>query len=215
MESTTMEEIQPQEKMIKVMDESYMNKHWNELDHDEVSLYQKMSAEFIARHQADINFDLLSVNPFITFGILDRFSSRINWMNISLNPKGLTNSMLFNYRNKIYWNLYLSHHQLELRLLLDLSEVFRKSRARNSKSFFRSVSRYQRIESVYIFTYKRYIDFVELSKNPYLTEELIDTFILELDTATLVRYNTFSPATIQKHMALLAPFIDNKTKPNE
>lgn len=192
-----------------------MEKHWNELDHKEVSLYQKMSVEFIAKHQADIDFNLLSVNQFITFGILDRFSSRLNWMNISLNPKGLTNSMLFNYRNKIFWGLYLSHHQLELRLLLDLSEVFRKSRAKNAKVFWQGISRYQRLDSVYLYTYKRYIDFKELSKNPYLSEKVIDEFILDLDPTLLVQYHSFSPALLNKHIALLAPFIDNRTKANE
>lgn len=206
---------QSEQKMIKLMTEKFMEKHWNDLDHKEVSLYQKMSVEFIAKHQSDIDFNLLSVNPFITFGILDRFSSRINWYNISINPKGLTNSLLFNYRNKILWNMYLSHHQLELRLLLDLSEVFRKSRAKNAKLFWSAISRYQRLDRVYLFTYRRYINFKELSKNPYLTDDIIDEFILDYDIPTLLQYHTISPGLMQKHLALLAPYIDNKTKPNE
>ena len=46
------------EKPIQLLSEKYMDEHWDELDKDEVSLYQNMSIRFLLKHEDDINWKL-------------------------------------------------------------------------------------------------------------------------------------------------------------
>ena len=52
-------------KYIQLSEEE-LEKQWDELDKDVVSACQKMSLEFITKHERDIEFNLLSVNPYLT-----------------------------------------------------------------------------------------------------------------------------------------------------
>ena len=183
---------------IKVMTEEYMEEHLDELNWDEVCLYQKLSVDFIKKHIKHIDFNKLSVNPFITFEILDTFSNKISWASISINGKGLSESMMYNYRNKLEWTLVLNHQQLALKFLIIMSEVMRKSRAKASKGFWRAVSRFQQVDATYVNAYKRYIDFTELSKNPYLTDDIIIKFLDRLDIPTLFKYQKLSKPILEK-----------------
>jgi hypothetical protein len=187
------------QKEIKLLSEEYMDEHADDLNWDEVSLYQKMIVDFIVKHQKQINFRLLSGNPFLTFEIIDRFSTKISWPTISMNGKGLSESMMFNYRNKLVWSIVLSQKQLELKFLIIMSEIFRKSRAKNAKEFWKAVSKFQPLDKTYIDNYKRYVDFTELSKNPYLKEDLMEVYYDKLDKAELFKKHDLSKDFLTKH----------------
>jgi hypothetical protein len=181
------------------MTEEYMDEHADELDRDEESLYQKMSVDFIRKYIKHINFHNLSVNPFITFEILDAFSNKISWASISINGKMLSESLMFNYRNKLIWKLVLAHQQLQLKFLIIMSEVMRKSRAKAAKDFWDAVSRYQKVDVTYVSAYKRYINFAELGKNPYIDDAIIDKFIDKLDIPTLIVHQKLSKNILTKY----------------
>lgn len=193
------EQKEQNEKKVMVMTEKYMEEHLDELDWDEVSLYQQMSVDFITKHQKNINFTNLSVNPYITFEILDAFSNKISWPSISINGKVLSESLMYNYRNKLEWPLVLSHQQLNLKFLIIMSEVMRKSRAKAAKTFWTSISRYQKINVTYVSAYKRYINFSELSKNQYIDDDIIHKFIDKLDLRALLKYHKLSNEVLTKY----------------
>ena len=187
------------ENKIKMMTEEEMEANLDKLNWDEVALYQKLSVDFITRHQKEIDFHKLSVNPFLTFEILDAFSNKISWPSISLNGKGLSESLMYNYRNKLEWTLVLSHQQLQLKFLINMSEVMRKSRAKAAKSFWKAISHYQKLNVTYVSAYKRYIDFHELAMNQYLDDEIIDKFIDKFELADLIKYQKLSNDILKKY----------------
>ena len=200
------------EKKIPILSEEYMDEHWDELDHKEVSYYQKMSVDFITRHNQDIDFTALSTNPFITFEILDKFSSRISWATISINGKMLSDTFLANYYNKLYWNLILSRQQLNLKLLITLSEIYRKSRANNKPDFWKAISRYQKFDADYVKSYKRFLDFSLISENPYLSEDVIDQFLAYLDIGKVLKTHTIPIHLMAKYRDIFETYLDPTTK---
>ena len=52
------------------LSEEELEKQWEKLNKDIVSACQKMSLEFITKHERDIEFNLLSVNPYLTYDII-------------------------------------------------------------------------------------------------------------------------------------------------
>ena len=202
------------EKMIKILSEDELEKKWREMseeERNECCLYQHMSINFITKHQKTINFDLLSVNKFITFDILDKFSSRINWVNISLNGKELSDVFIAHYANKIVWNLLLMHQQLNLKLLIYLSEKYRKnSKSKQAKMFWNSVSRYQAFDVEYVDAYKRYLNFNTMSVNPHIDNITIDKYVVNFNTELLMSTHTIPEDIIQKHFSLFRVYIKNK-----
>jgi hypothetical protein len=192
-----------------------MEENADKLDWVQVSMYQQMSLPFIIKHQKQINFRYLSMNPYLTFEILDKFSSKISWSMLSMNGRALSESMMFNYRNKVIWELILSHQQLRLEFLIHMSEVMRKSRAKTTKMFWRAISRFQKLNKVYIDTYKRYIDFNELSKNEHLTEDIMDAYFDKLDLKLLFSRHLLSNDFILRHGKAFKEAIDSKPTENK
>lgn len=191
------------EKKIKLLSIAEMDQFWDTLDHDECCLYQKMDVDFIKRHEEDINFALLSVNTHITFGILDAFEDKISWASICLNPKTLTDSLIYNYRGKMIWDLVLKNQQLNLKLLVVLSEIYKRVKTSPSKenrlNFWESVSRYQNLPIDYIDSYKKYINFEYLSSNKFLTGQIIDKYIFKLNPSILLRSINIPQWVLLKH----------------
>ena len=206
-------------KMVKLMTENEIEAKWNDMTEEERNdccLYQKLSVDFVTRHQKTINFKLLSINPNITFEILDKFSNRISWVSISLNGKILSDTFIANYANKIVWSLLLSHQQLNLKLLVYLSEKYRKnSRSKQARRFWDAVSRYQRFEVDYVDVYKRYLNFNLMSANPYLNDEIIDEYAVQLNPEIVLRYHTLSEEVMRKHLSLFSGYLDKHTKIND
>jgi hypothetical protein len=54
------------------------------------------------------------------------------------------------------------------------------------------------VDATYVNAYKRYIDFTELSKNPYLTDDIIIKFLDRLDIPTLFKYQKLSKPILEK-----------------
>ena len=214
-----MSEENKDEKLIKIMTESEIESKWNDMskeERDECCLYQKLSIGFITKHQKSINFKLLSVNPNITFEILDKFSTRISWVNISLNGKALSDTFIAHYANKIVWSLLLAHQQLNLKLLIFLSEKYRKNyRSKQAKRFWDAISRYQRFDIEYVEAYKRYLNFHLMSANPYIDEKIIDAYAVQLNPEILLRYHTLSKELMKKHLSLFSGYLNKETKVNE
>lgn len=202
-------ERDPNDKEVKylpVLSEKYMEEHWDELDHDKICMYEKMSTDFITRHQADINFRLLSINPNITIEILDKFATRIDWMSICINGKFVSDVILYNYYNHIYWTILLAKQQLDLKLLIALCEKYRKSRAKNRDDFWKAISRYQDIDIEFVEIYKRYIKFNLLALNPYLTEDIMDKYVTEFNPKLLFTHHTLSKEFLEKYRSLFKAF---------
>lgn len=198
-----------EEKKIKVLTEKEMDEQWDSLDHRECCLYQKMSLNFVHDHLKDIDWPSLSVNPNLTTDIIDKYPSKISWSSISINPKPVSDTILYNYRTKIYWSLLLPHQQLDTKLLVVISESFRKARMRPViKQFWKSVSRYQKFDHEYVDAYKRFLDFHEMSKNPYLDDETIEKYLLKFDAKTLLATRELSSQILSEHYNYFQSFIN-------
>ena len=138
------------DKQIEILTEEYMEANWDSLDKDEISLYQNMSIRFLLRHENDINWKLYSANPFITMEAIEFFKDKISWINFCINGKLLTDTVIYNYRDKMEWNVLLNKQQLDLQLLICLSEIYRKDPEESTaKSFWKAVSRYQDFDLEY------------------------------------------------------------------
>ena len=162
-----------------------------------------MDVDFIKRHEKDINFPLLSVNKYLNFGILDEFKDKISWVSICLNPKMLTDSLIYNYRGNMLWDLVLKNQQLDLQLLIVLSEIYKRIKTSPSKEnredFWKAISRYQNLPIEYIDSYKKYINFEYLSANKYLTGAIIDKYIFKLNPSVLLRSINIPEWIMLKH----------------
>lgn len=187
--------------LIRRLNKETLEKQWDELDHKECCLYQQMDASFIEKHINDIDWHCLSVNPFLTIEILDKFKNKISWESMCLNMKIISDTVIYNYKNKMVWQLLLPHQQLNTKLLVVLSEYYRTSRCKNRKMFWKSVSRYQKIDSDYVDTYKRYLDFKEMSYNLYITENIIERYLVKFDPAILMKTRKLSHDLIQRHIS--------------
>jgi len=199
-------------KLVPILSEKEMHEKWDELDHSECCLYQKMSLDFIHKHLKDIDWDLLSINKNLSFPVIDKYPSKINWINLCMSGNILSDTLIYNYRTKMVWNLLLARQHLDLKLLIVLSEVFKKSRAKNTKMFWKSVSRFEKIDDEYVDAYKRFINFQELSKNPNITMKTIDKYILDLDLNEVLKHVTLTPELVKKHYEYIHSFIYKSKK---
>jgi hypothetical protein len=192
---------------IKILNEKELTEQWNELNHTICCLYQKMSVKFINEHIDDIDWPSLSVNPNLTIEIIDAFPNKISWASICINKKTVSDVILYNYRTKILWGVLLPHQQLNLKLLVVLSEAFRKSRSKVAKMFWKAVSRYQKFDVDYVDTYKRFLDYNDMSYNPYLDDKTIEKYLMKLDAKILLKTRDLSDDILKKHIDYFKSFI--------
>ena len=188
-------DVKPDEgKKIKILSIEEIEKewpNWNDEQRRECCTYQRLTLDFLKAHADEVYWPEVSINPQTMAGeewyrILDKFPNKISWISICMNSKEKTPTFLFNYRYKMYWEFVLAQQHLNINLLIDLSEIYRKSRAKNTKNFWDAVSRYEKIDDEYVEAYKRFINFTELSKNPNITPETIDKFIYRLNPSILI-----------------------------
>ena len=163
--------------------------NWNNEQRIEACLYQKFSIEFLQKHSDEVYWPNISINAETmgqSFEVWEKFQTKLSWSTICLR-KNIADNIVFNFRNKIIWTMLLQHQRLNIKLLICLSEVYRKSRAKNSKDFWKAVSRYEVIDDEYVDAYKRFIDFKELSQNKNITPETIKKYLLRLDAKLLMK----------------------------
>ena len=193
------------QKMIKILSMKEIEDNWSKWDEEqrrECCLYQKMSIEFLSSHSKEIDWPCVSINPQTmgqSWEVWEKFHTRLSWTSICLN-KSLADNIIYNFRNKIVWNLLLSHQHLNIKLLIVLSEIYRKSRAKAAKDFWKAVSRYEKIDHEYVDAYKRFIDFEELSKNPNITPETIRKFLLRLNPKSLMKSVDIPKDILKEHI---------------
>ena len=170
------------------------------VERDNVALYQPLTINFLEKHKAEINWTNVTLNTnTLTYEVLDKFTNKISWPTICLAPHNLQEGFLYNYRHKIIWTAVLSHQRLELEFLIRMSELYRKSRAKNQRDFWDAVSRYEKIDFEYVDAYKRFINFRLLSHNPNIDAKTIDKFIGKLDITTLWKSVTIPKEVLEKH----------------
>ena len=192
------------EKPIQLLSEKYMDEHWDELDKDEVSMYQNMSIRFLLKHEDDINWKLYSTNPFISIDTIDFFKDKISWVNICINGKITSPNVIYNYRDHMVWNILLNKQQLELQLLIILSEIYRVNPAESqAKEFWKAVSRYQDFDLEYAAEYGQYIDWKLASHNELLNELVYQGFLDKLDILAVVKTRSLSEDFLMKNAEFL------------
>ena len=216
LEMTTTTEIQltpqeqPPQKMIKVMTPEELEKNWPTMTPEqkrEVWQYQKVDLAFVTRHYNEVDWPSLSINPFITVEILVNFEHRISWPSICINDKRIADEILVNFRHHMLWNVVLAKQYLDMKCLVVLSEIYRKSRDPKSKIFFKAVSRYQKIDHEYVEAYKRYIDWEELSCNKNITMQTIEKNIEKLNAKKLLSHVTIAPWVLKEHEDYFRTFL--------
>ena len=182
-------------------------------ERDNVSLYQPLTINFLEKHKAEINWTNVALNTnTLTYEVLDKFSNKISWPTICLAPHNLQEGFLYHYRHKIIWTAVLSHQRLELEFLIRMSELYRKSRAKNQRDFWDAVSRYEKIDCEYVDAYKRFINFRLLSHNPNLDGETIDKFINKLDLNAVYKAVEVPKEILAKHKAKFEKVSDELMK---
>lgn len=201
-------EQQNETNMIKILSEEEMYRDWDKLDHKECCQYQAMSVQFIKDHIDDIDWNMLSINKHLTFGILEEFTNKINWVNLCMYNSKLADNVIYHFRTKMVWQLLLSHMQLNLQLLIVLSEIYRKSKAKNRNMFWKAVSRYQKFDYEYVDAYKKFIDFKELSNNPNIDEQTIEDHLMKMDVGALLANKELSPEFLARHRAYLNSYFN-------
>jgi hypothetical protein len=192
-----MEESKMNEKNnneVILMSEEEIESKWKDMtigERNSIFAYQQLSLDFIHRHLKDMNelsWTMLSLNPkSLTFEVLDKYPSKIDWVNMCKSSLPMTEGMMFHYRTKIKWELLLSHQKLNIKFLILMSEIYRKSRAKNKTEFWDAVSEYQEFDDVYVDAYKRFINFERLSKNRSLTPLTIRKYLMQLNPRSLMK----------------------------
>lgn len=191
------------------LSEEELEKQWDKLDKDVVSACQKMSLEFITKHERDIEFNLLSVNPYLTYDIIDKYLTKINWINLCMAGGQITNGFIFNYRTKMVWNLLLNHQILDNLLLVQLATYYKTkgARCKNAKMFWSAISRTQPLDADFIEYFKRNINFEELSQNKYLTSDIVDKYINRLDIPLVLANIKVDEEVIKKHITKISRYL--------
>lgn len=185
---------------IPLLSEKYMEEHWDELDKDEVSLYQPMSIRFLLKYADEINWKLYSVNSHITMDAIEYFTDRISWVNFCINGKLLNESVIYNYRDHMIWSIVLNKQQLGLRLLIVLSELYRKNpTGEKEQDFWKAVSRYQDFDIEYAAEYGQYIDWKIASSNTLLNELVLQGFLQKLDLRQVISTRKLSEDFLYKN----------------
>ncbi len=201
------EEEQKEEPKIKLLSIEEIEKewpNWNKEQRLECCQYQKLTYDFIKKHEDEVNWPAISINPQTlggedVFKILDGFPSKISWSSMCINPKPISDTILYNYRSKMLWNIVLGKQHLNLRFLIILSEVYRKTKAPNAKEFWRAVSAIEDIDDEYVDAYKRFIDFHALSGNPHITEKTIKKYLFKLDPKKLMETVKIPPEILAEN----------------
>ena len=189
-----------------------MEKDWDTLDHDECCLYQIMTVDFIKKHINDIKFDLLSVNHNLTLDIIEEFKDKISWSSICINNKKLTDIFIYNYKEYLIWEMVLANQELNLQLLVVLSEIYRKkdTAPANRKSFWNAVSRYQPIDVDYATSYNRYLNFNAMSKNTKVDGPTLDKYLFKFNARVLLEYVQIPEWIMIKHKDYFMSFKNSK-----
>ena len=205
------EEVESETEMIPLYTMEYLDEHWNELDHDLMWRSQRFTVDFLKKHMFEIDWGLLALNVYLNFEILDEFKNVFSWATVSLNIDNydvdFAEKIMYHYRNYIFWDIALSRTQLRLKHLIIMSELFRKSKSKAASKFWKAVSSYQKIDIEYVDAYKRFINFIRLTKNPYLTNDIIYKYADRLDIQTLVSARTIPDNILAKHENLFRAYL--------
>lgn len=199
--ATTVKLHEPKEnKKIQMLSEAYIEEHLDELDIDEISLYQNLSLKFLMRHQDKINWKLYSINSNITLDAIEFFTDKISWVNFCINGKLLNPAVIYNYRDYMIWNIVLNKQQLEPQLLIILSELYRKNpNNEHEKSFWKAISRYQDFDIEYAAEYAQYIDWEVASSNTLLNELVLQGFMKQMNMGTIMKTRKLSNDFLYKN----------------
>lgn len=194
-EQAPKEEEVPEEDKIKILSIEEIEKEWPNWDENErkrCCQYQLLTYDFLKKHINEVDWPAVSINPRTlggedVFKILDGFPTKISWASMCINPKPIADTILYNYRGKMLWSLVLAKQHLNIRFLIILSEVYRKSKMPNSKEFWNAVSALEEIDDEYVDAYRRFINFKNLSGNPHITEKTIRKYLYKLDPKKLIQ----------------------------
>lgn len=83
----------------QILSEDFIKKHWNELDHSDISVYQTLSENFIFEYINELDLDSIIACQVVSEEFIDRLNNNpdkaplINWFDVSrcviLSPSGL------------------------------------------------------------------------------------------------------------------------------
>ena len=174
-------------------------KTWNTDEKYDALMFQKLTVQFIKDHIDEINWYAVSLNLNLNIEILDTFPDKIKWNIICTSPNKLSDTILYNYYKYIDWSLILPKQQLDIKLLVALSEIYRKSKSKKAKLFWNAIGKYQKFDVEYVDAYKRFLDFNYLSMNPHLDDQTIDKYFKNFNLIELFKTKQLTEEILIKH----------------
>ena len=178
-------------------------KTWSVDERYEALTKQKLTVQFLKDHMDEINWYAVSVNMNLTCDILDEFSKKIKWAALCMSPNAVSDVILYNYYMYMDWPIIMSKQFLDMKLLVALSEKYRKSRSKKAKIFWNSVCKYQKLDADYVDAYKRFMNFKYISMNGNIEDEVFDKYIKYFDIPVFLKAKKIEPSILEKHSAYI------------
>jgi hypothetical protein len=164
-----------------IKDNEILKNNW-----DCISVYQKLSEDFIKEFQDNINWDYISEFQKLSENFIKEFQDKINWKYISKHQK-LSEEFIREFQDKVNW-IHISKYQ-------KLSEDFIKEF--KNKVYWYNVSAYQKLSEDFIKEFKNKVYWYNISAYQKLSEEFRKEFNLKIpETCWLYK----SPEDIEKYI---------------
>ena len=120
--------------LYQKLSKEFIEKHKNKIDWDRISIYQTLSEEFIEKHYDKVKWYFISIYQKLSESFIKKHSNKVDWDNISQHQT-LSEDFIEKYNDKVnWWNI--SEYQ-------KLSEEFIEKY--NDKVYWGCISEYQKL----------------------------------------------------------------------
>ncbi len=161
-------------------------------DWDDISIYQKLSEDFIERHKNNFNWHYISIYQKLSEVFIEKHSDKVNWHYISRYQK-LSEDFIERHADKVNWN-YISIYQ-------KLSEDFIERHA--DKVHWHYISEYQKLSEDFIEKHKDKVDWYCISMCQKLSEDFINKYSDKL-VHDIIRVSWLYKSTEEKKAAVIS-----------
>ena len=142
-----------------------------------ISIYQKLSESFIAKHKDWINWDCISAYQKLSESFIAKYKDLVNWKYISERQK-LSENFIAEYKDLVNWKYISAHQKLSEKFIAEhkdhvdwncisiyqkLSESFIAKHKYLVEWFY--ISAYQKLSKSFITEYKNYLNMYLINDN--------------------------------------------------
>ena len=168
--------------------ESFIEKHTDEINWENISRYQKLSENFIEKYAGEVDWWIVSCRQKLSENFIEKHVDDVDWMEICICQK-LSEGFMEKHTDEVDWESVSTYQQL--------SETFIEKHS--NEIDWENISSYQKLSENFIGKHVDDVNWVEICIYQKLSEGFIEKYADKVNWICISIYQKLSENFIRKY----------------